>query len=348
MVSNNVDNVPFMKIGNHRCSKLDPTLMIAEEGQANQGDVKVALKMIDLAAACCADGIEFQLSVAGDLYITTHEGYHLYKEREFAPDVIEELIRVVHSKDMLFQAACLSEKLIDIVVQKGADVLVLNATDLNNPRMLDALSDCGKPFFIATLMGTWEEIDWAVSRVHKNNAPNFGLLHGQHIMGSQKAAGVPVEYAQLDCMSIMEQRYNVPVGFVDHTDNEVMPAIAASRGAAILAKHLAPEPGWGGPDWQICLDPAAWARAAGHLRYANAARGTDKELSVEEIQDRSLMRRSIVSAVDIPPGKTLDVSDIAFKRPGGGLDPRNHERYIGRRVKRWVETDEMITEGILE
>lgn len=348
MTSKNIDKTPFMKIGKYRCSRLDASLMIAEEGQANQGDVKIALKMIDLAAACGADGIEFQLSFARDLYVSTHEGYHLYKEREFAPDVIEELIRVVHSKDMFFQAACLSERLIDIVVQKGADVLISNATDLNNPRMLDALSECGKPFFIATLMGTWEEIDWVVSRVHKNNATNFGLLHGQHIMSSQKAVGVPVEYAQLDCMSVMEQRYNVPVGFVDHTDSELMPAIASSRGAVLVAKHLAPEPGWRGPDWQVCLDPTAWARAAVHLKYANAARGADKELSVEEIQDRSLMRRSIVAALDIPPRKALDVSDMAFKRPGGGLDPRNYERCIGRRVKRWIQTDEMITEEILE
>ena len=348
MKSKNKDNIPFMNIGIHRCSSLEPTLLIAEEGQANQGDVELALKMIDLASECGADGIEFQLSVARDLYISTHEGYHLYKEREFAPDVIEELIRVVHSKNMLFQAACLSERLVEIVAEKGADVLVSNATDLNNPRMLDALSACGKPFFIATLMGTMEEIDWAVSRVRRNGATNFGLLHGQHIMGSKKGIGVPVEYAQLDCMSVMEQRYGVPVGFVDHTDSEIMPAIASSRGAVVVAKHLAPEPGWRGPDWQVCLDPRAWARAVDYLQYANDARGADKELSVEEIQDRSLMRRSIVAARDIPPGKALDALDMAFKRPGGGLDPRNYERYIGQRVKISVQTDEMITEEILE
>ena len=348
MISKNNDNIPFMNIGIHRCSRIEPTLLIAEEGQANQGDIKVALKMIDLAAECGADGIEFQISIANDLYVSGHKGYKLYKEREFEKEVIEELIRTVHSKNMFFQAACLSERLIDIVVQKGADVLVSNATDLNNPRMLDALSACGKPFFIATLMGTMEEINWAVSRVRRNGATNFGLLHGQHIMGSQKAVGVPVEYAQLDCMSIMEQRYKVPVGFVDHTDSEIMPAIALSRGAVVVAKHLAPEPGWRGPDWQVCLDPRAWARAAGHVKYANAARGADKELSVEEIQDRSLMRRSIVAARDIPQGKALDEADMAFKRPGGGLDPRNYERYIGQRMKISVQTDEMITEEILE
>ena len=348
MTSTNKDNIPFMNIGIHRCSRLDPTLLIAEEGQANQGDVKVALEMIDLAAECGADGIEFQLSIAGDLYVSNHDGYRLYKEREFSPEVIEELIRVAHSKDMFFQTACLSERLIDIVVEKGADVLVLNATDLNNPRMLDALSSCGKPFFIATLMGTMEEIDWAVSRVRGNGATDFGLLHGQHIMGSQKGIGVPVEYAQLDCISLMEQRYGVPVGFVDHTDSEIMPAIASGRGAVVVTKHLAPKAGWLGPDWQICLDPRAWARAVGHVQYANAARGADKESSVEEIRDRSLMRRSIVAACDIPQGKQLDASDMNFKRPGGGLDPRYHECYIGRSVTKLIKKDKPITEGILE
>lgn len=337
-----------MQVGEHCCSRQDPTLLVAEEGQANEGDLEFALKMIDLAANCGADGIEFQLTIAADLYISSHAGFQLYKKREFAPTIIGELISAVHAKNMFFQAACLSEKLVDIVVEKGADVLISNATDLNNPRMLDALAGCGRPFFIATLMGTMEEIDWAVSRVRRNGATNFGLLHGQHIMGSQKGIGVPVEYTQLDCMSVMEQRYGVPVGFVDHTDSEIMPAIASSRGAVVVAKHLAPEPGWRGPDWQVCLDPRAWARAVDYLQYANDARGADKELSVEEIQDRSLMRRSIVAARDIPPGKALDALDMAFKRPGGGLDPRNYERYIGQRVKISVQTDEMITEEILE
>jgi sialic acid synthase SpsE len=341
-------NSPSLQIGTHRCSRQDPTLLVAEEGQANQGDFKLALKMVDLAADCGADGIEFQLSIASDLYIRSHQDFQLYKKREFKPANIKELISAAHHRGMFFQATCLSEKLIDAVVTAGADILVLNATDLNNPRMLDALAVCGRPFLVATLMGTIEEIDWAVSRLHARGASDFATLHGQHIMASQHDAGVPVEYTQLDCISMLEQSYGVPVGFVDHTDSEIMPAIAASKGAVIVTKHLSPEPGWRGPDWQVCLDPEAWKRASTYVRYANAARGSDKTISIEEIKDRSFMRRSIVAERDVPAGKFLEASDITFKRPGGGLDPRHADKYIGRQVKQPLKADELITEAALD
>lgn len=348
MTDQHTNDIPSIQIGEHRCSRQDPALLVAEEGQANQGDFKFALKMIDLAADCGADGIEFQLSIASDLYVHSHNGFQLYKKREFKPAIIKELISATHARGMFFQAACLSDKLVDAVVKMGADALVLNATDLNNPRMLDALAVCGRPFLIATLMGTIEEIDWAVSRLLARGASNFALLHGQHIMASQHEVGVPVEYTQLDCISMLEQRYGVPVGFVDHTNSEVMPAIAASRGAAIVTKHLSPEPGWRGPDWQVCLDPEAWKRANTYVRYANAARGANKTLSIEEIKDRSYMRRSIVAERDIPVGKLLEASDITFKRPGGGLDPRHADKYIGRKVNKQLKVDELITEEALD
>jgi len=342
------ERFPLLQIGTRRCSEQDVVLFIAEEGQANQGDLQLALKMIDIASDCGADGIEFQLAVAEDLYIASHEGYRLYKSREFSTEDIEELISAAHARGLLFHAACLSERLVGVSTALGADVLVVNATDLTNPRMLDAVAESGWPFFLATLMGTLDEIDWAVQRVRSRDASNFALLHGQHIMTSHENAAVPIEYTQLDCIRMLGQRYDVPVGFVDHTTSEVLPAIAASRGAAIVTKHLAPTPGWKGPDWQICLEPTAWKRARAYVDQAIAARGADKTLSLQEVKDRSHHRRGVVAARDIPAGKILEDADIDFKRPGGGLNPRDVEKYLGRRLNRALSTDQLITEGMLE
>ncbi len=346
MINQNFKQVPTLQVGSHQCSRLHPTLVIAEEGQANQGDFEFAMKMIDLAADCGADGIEFQLFMAEDLYVKNHPGFQLYKRREYSKTALGDLIDATHSRNMLFQAACLSDKIFDMIVELGADIFVINATDLNNPRMLDAAGSCGKPFLIATLIGTIEEIDWAVSRVVSRGATNFALLHGQHIMGSQKDCGVPVKNTQLDCILMMEKKYGVPVGFVDHTHSEIMPAIAASRGAVMVTKHLSPYNGWKGPDWQICLDPEAWKRAMANVKYANDAKGTDKTLCIEEIGDRTIMRRSIVAARDIPEGKSIEASDINFKRPGGGLSPCDFKKYLGEVVKKTVHKDELLTKNM--
>ena len=168
--------LPTLAVGARFCSRTHPTLFIAEEGQANQGDLALAFQMIEIAAGCGADGIEFQLGLAADLYVKQHEGFKIYQQREFSADSIKDLIAAAHEKGLLFQATCLSERLIPLVVDHDADMLVLNATDLNNPRMLDALSDCGKPFMLATLLGTLNEISWAVERVRSRGAEQFGLL----------------------------------------------------------------------------------------------------------------------------------------------------------------------------
>jgi N,N'-diacetyllegionaminate synthase len=342
------NELPSITIGSHLCNREKPALFIAEEGQANQGNLDLAFKMIDIAADCGADGIEFQLGLAADLYVKQHEGFGLYQEREFSAEAIKALVDATHAKGMLFQAACLSEKLIPFTIENSADTLVINATDLNNPRMLDAVAASGLPFFIATLLGTLDEIGWAVDRVRSHGAENFGLLHGQHIMASEQVPGVPASYAQLGCISMLESKYGVPVGFVDHTATEIMPAIAASRGAVMVTKHLSPHVEWKGPDWQVCLEPDAWKRAKDHLSYANSAQGSNKSLSEAENRDRKLMRRSMVAAVEIKAGETIRNENIAFKRPSGGVDPRHFEAYLGRPVIRDLIADEIITENDFE
>lgn len=338
---------PSMRIGGRLLGRGQPALFVAEEGQANDGDFELALQMVAIAAECGADGIEFQLAVADDLYPAGHEGHAVYRRRGFTSDQMEALVDTAHRTGLLFHAACLSDRLIPVLVGMGADCLVVNAMDLTNPRMLDKAASSDAPTLIATLMGTLEEIDWAVARVRAAGGRHLGLLHGQHIM-SASGRGVPVEYAQLDCMTLLEERYGLPVGYVDHTDTELMPAIAAARGAAVVTKHLAPRPGWRGPDWQVCLDPAAWSRARALLQYANASRGADKTLSLEEIADRSLHRRSVVAARHIPAGTRLDWDDVAFKRPGGGMNPAETERYLGRRITRALAPDEPLTTDALE
>ena len=144
-----------MFLGNEYFNKdfSNAPLMFAEEGQANQGDFKLALKMVDLSYQSGADGIEFQLGIAKDLYLASDPGYKIYLDREFDHNQIKDLIEYTHSKNMVFQAAPLSTKIVEVLLDCGVDAFTINAMDLNNPFMLDAVAESGIPFWIATLMG---------------------------------------------------------------------------------------------------------------------------------------------------------------------------------------------------
>lgn len=321
----------LMRIGNSVVGEGRPTLMFAEEGQANQGDICIALKMCKTALAAGADGIEFQLFLANDMYVTSDPGYGIYKSRELSNSQIRELVAETHKLGLLCQVAGLSPKIIELAAEAGADVFCVNATDLTNPVIIDAVAATGKPFWLATLMANLEEIDWAVNYALARSSSDIGLLHGQHVMSSDTAHGVPPELLQLDCIELFKRRYGLVTGFVDHTATQIVPSIAAAKGAALVMKHLAPELGYRGPDWVVCLEPESWKEARAMLDYTVKSNGASKEISQAEFKDRSLHRRAIHTSIDLPKGHKLANGDLVALRPGkGGMDPRAIHDLVGR------------------
>ena len=306
-------------------------LMFAEEGQANQGDILVAMSMCEKAAKAGADGIEFQLFLADDMYIRSDPTHQLYKSRELSKKEIRDLTSFAHSQGLLFQVAGFSPDIIKYCAEAGADSFCVNASDLTNPVIIDAVAETGKPFWVATLMGTMEEIDWAVNYALSRCRSDIGLLHGQHVMSSGDGGGVPPQLLQLDCIGVLKKRYGLTVGFVDHTSNVFVPSFAAEKGAAIIMKHLAPKKEWKGPDWQIALDPDSWKKSKETLEYSYKSRGDSKEISLAEIKDKSLHRRSLYTRKPFLKGYKISEGDLVALRPGaGGLDPRVIHELLGR------------------
>jgi sialic acid synthase SpsE len=192
------------------------------------------------------------------------------------------------------------------------------------------------------------EIDWAVGRLKKRGARHFGILHGQHIMSSRKGATVPPELTQLDCIRMFKDRYQVPVGYVDHTSSVYLPAFAAAKGADIVMKHLAPRPNWRGPDWQVCLTPKQWKESREILRYAILTSGDSKELSNGEMNDRKIHRRSLYTSRALGVGHRMTAQDMVALRPGDGVEPRDMPSVIGKRVRQPLDIYHKISLGDLE
>lgn len=333
----------FLVLGERRVGPGQPTLVVVEEGQANGGDLEIALRMIGIAAAAGADAIEFQLAIADDFYVRSHAGHANYRRREFNGDQLARLIRSAAGLGIGVVATALSHRLVPVLAELGCTLFNVNSSDLDNPEMLDAVAASGKPFLISTAMGTLAEVDWAVDRVRSRGASNFGVMHGQHVMATAGDKGVPEDHTNLAVMEMLRARYGVPVGFIDHTSNPRMPAIAVARGAAMVSKHFTYDRSLRGPDWHICLEPEELAETIRDIRTADRSLGrASKELIPGEDQDRAVMRRSIVAARDLAAGAVLVRADLACKRPGTGLAPKHLDALIGKRLAADVKADEQL------
>lgn len=324
----------LMRIGNNIIGEGRSALLVAEEGQANQGDIELGMEMCSIAAVAGADGIEFQFFLADDMYVRDDPGHAIYRSRELSKTQIQGLINETHRVGLFCQVAGLSPVIVDLCADAGADVFIVNASDLTNPVIIDAVAASGKPFFLATLMGTLEEIDWAVNYSLKKCNSDVGLLHGQHVMSSDHSKGVPPELLQLDCIEMLKRRYGLVTGFVDHTATSFVPALAVAKGAALVTKHLAPSSNWDGPDSVVCLSPADWRVARDMFAYSNLSNGTSKEISQAEFTDRSLHRRSIHTSKALTAGHIIKSDDLEVLRPGkGGMDPRLLHNLVGIAIK---------------
>lgn len=336
-----------VKIGSKRIGNGD-LFFIIEEGQANLGDFQKALDMIDYAADSGGDAIEFQLARANDFYVKSHSGYEIYLKREFTDAQLTELVSRVLEKGMEMIVTPLSHKLVNTLVKAGCSAFNINASDLTNPDMIDAAVDSGLPFFLSLPLAKEDEIEWAINHIRKNIDDNFILLHGQHTMASGEN-GVDIEHTSLGYISTLKEKYQVPVGFIDHTPLEWMPACAVAAGADSVSKHLTWSRLEKGPDWHVCLEPKEMKEA---INLANKMKQSinikNKQLAPGENMDRSIMRRSIVASRIIKSGKSIEREDICFKRPGNGLDSGKYNDIIGRISRRDILPDEQIKTTDLE
>jgi N,N'-diacetyllegionaminate synthase len=313
---------------------------IVEEAQFNLGDFDKAIQMIELTSLTGADAIEFQLAYADDFYIRSEPGYDIYKTREFSDEQLQQLVLCAHENKLHFVATCLSYRLVHKMASFGADAFNINASDINNPSIVDAVVKTKKPFFVSMPLATTTEIQWVYNRILQQD-PNacFAFLQGQHPMASGHEF-VDLEDTALGVMQRIQHQYEQATGFIDHTPNLYTPAIAVAAGARIVTKHLNISHLIKGPDHQICLNPEQMKEAILLARKVyTSIRVTNKELAKGEDLDRSVMRRSIVSTKAIQQGEEFTMDNLEFKRPGIGIPPSLIHTVLGKTATQKIPAD---------
>src|SRR6202021_2459314 len=99
----------------------------------------------------------------------------------------------------------------------------------------------GHPLLVSTGAATMPEVDAAVDWLTEWNAP-FILLH---CVSSYPTAA---NAAHLSWIDELHRRFDVPVGYSDHTTEPLAGAFAVAAGACVIEKHLTYDRKAAGPD----------------------------------------------------------------------------------------------------
>jgi N,N'-diacetyllegionaminate synthase len=319
-------------------------------------DLNQAKNLIKVAAKSGADAIKFQTYRPETTYVsnpgssdylskigTTENINNIFEKHSMPYEMIPELVKICNDENILFMSTPFSlqdAKIINefVLVHKIASF------EINHVRLLDFLAETNKPIIISTGASSYEEIDFCVERI-KNHGNNKIIL-----LQCTSKYPCPIESLNLSVIPKMKSRYNLPIGFSDHsTDPIIAPIMSLGLGATVIEKHFTLDRSFPGPDHSFALIPSELQSMVNAIRKSQSMFGVGiKEILDVEKELRSFATRSIQAITDISKGEVLrEGINFEILRSGNcnrGAEPRFLENINGKIALNDIKKDEGIIE----
>jgi len=351
--------------------------IIAEAGVNHNGENDLVFQLVDAAVQSGADAVKFQTFKAKNLVTknaskaqyqkeTTGKSesqYEMLKRLELSFEIHHELISYCRSKKVEFLSTAFDlESLNFLVNDLGIKTLKIPSGEITNGPLVLAHAQTGCNLIVSTGMATLDEVEEILGVI------SFGLVQGktpskaafQHAFNSDEGRALlrekvtllhctseypaPLKDINLNAMLTMKNTFGLNVGYSDHSEGIIVPIAAASLGANIIEKHFTLDNTLPGPDHKASLEPEELKNMVDAIRKIEVVMGDGvKEPRLSEINNRNIVRKSIIAATDISKGDVFTKENVLVKRPGSGRSPMEYWDLLGTGSQQDYAIDEIIS-----
>jgi sialic acid synthase SpsE len=256
---------------------------------------------------------------------------------ELPREALERVIARCAERGIGFLSTPFDEASADLLAQLRVPAFKIGSGELTNLFLLERAASKGRPVLLSTGMATLDEVVEAAQQVRAAGAPGLVILHC--------VSNYPADPADANLRAIptLAAATQAPAGWSDHTLGNETALAAVALGAALIEKHLTLDRSLPGPDHAASLEPDEFAALVAGIRTVERALGDGRQRPMDaELENRQIVRRSIVAAVDLPAGTTLDADSLTALRPANGIAPTERDALIGKRTKRALRRHELI------
>ena len=328
------------------------TFIIAEAGINHNGNIGIAKKLINEAKKSGADAIKFQTYITEDLVIENtkkvkYQKIHdnnksmsqMLKKTELTFNQFKILKKYCEKKNIIFMSSAFDEKSLRFLASLKLRYYKIPSGEINNYPDLKIISKLNKKVLISTGMSTINEIDKTLFLLKK-----FGLKKKNTIvMHCNSSYPTSINDANLKIIKTLKKRYQLEVGYSDHTEGVIAPLIAVTLGAKYIEKHFTLSKSLKGPDHFFSLTPGEFTLMVKDIRQVEKLLGkSNKILTQSEMENRTLSRKSIVAKKKIIKGSKFNHLNLTTKRPGNGISPYNWSKIIGKLAKKNYKINDQI------
>ena len=327
--------------------------IIAEIGVNHNGDMTIAKKLIDEAKEAGADYVKFQTFKADSIvtktakkaqyqnlnYDSDESQYMMLKRLELTPEMHKDIISYCYEKNIEFLSSGFDIESLDLLATLGQKIFKIPSGEITNLPYLVHVATIAESIILSTGMANLNEIKEAMNILESNgiSRENVTILH----CTSEYPA--PFDEVNLLSMDTIRSKFNVSIGYSDHTKGIEASIAAVALGATIIEKHFTLNKELQGPDHKASIDPSELSAMVKAVRNIELAMGlATKEPTKSEIKNKLVVRKSIIANQAIKFGEVFNTNNLTVKRPGNGISPMKWNEIIGHKASRDFDKDELI------
>lgn len=320
--------------------------LIAEIGQAHDGSLGILHSYIDAISATGVNAIKFQMHIA-EAESSIHEPFRVkfsledatrfdyWKRMSFTKEQWFEIKQHCEQVGLDFICSPFSSLAVDWLEEIGVKMYKIGSGEVSNLLLLDKISKTNKPIILSSGMSSFEELDTTVAFLKDRNV-DLSILQC-----TTSYPTLPNQYG-LNVIEQLKERYNVKVGYSDHSAKISTGIAAVALGAEILEFHAVFDRKMFGPDSKssLTITEIKDLAVATNEVFSALQNPIDKNDNSKFTELKQIFEKSLAINKDLKNGDIIRIDDLESKKPKGyGINASDFSTIVGKKInkdlKKW-------------
>lgn len=353
-----------------------PTYFIAEAGVNHNGSIDLALQLVEEASKSGADAVKFQTFKAKNLVkkgtLKLEYQSNNTDENETQYDMIEKLELSYEEHNILakkcnelgieFLSTAFDLESLRFLIDLGIQRIKIPSGEITNGPLILRAAQSQLPIIVSTGMSSLEDIESALDLIAwGRNNPNPQLpkqLKGKFENTEDKRAlkiivlhctseyPAPLGEVNLNVISNLKEKFQIDIGYSDHTEGILISQTAVALGAKLVEKHFTLSNELEGPDHKASIEPDELKLLIDNIRNIELALGSSvKKVQPSESKNQDSIRKGLYFKRDLENGEVIQLDDLEILRPFNGSSPMEIFELLNQKTTRAHSAGESVKKG---
>ena len=343
----------MINIGPYKVKNFEKPFIVAEVGVNHNGNLKTALRMIDVAKKSGCHAVKFQTFKAKEIvqdqslkftYFTqgkkiSESMYKMFKKYELKEKNWKIISNYCRKKKIIFFSTPQNISDLNILKKLNVPAIKVGSDDFTNVDLIKNYLKHKIPLILSTGMSTKDDIKRVL---------NIKGISKKKVIFLLCTSEYPTNHESVNINKFNNLKKilkNYSIGFSDHTKDDIASIMAVTHGCCFFEKHFTLNNNLKGPDHWFSMNPSQLKNWVKSINDAYKCLGSNKLIPTKKEKiNKVTFQRKIVAKNDIKKGKIILDTDIMMLRIDNkmALNAYDVKKIIGKKAKKYFKIGEAI------